>query len=451
MKILFILNDWTIDPLGVGYLSSALKSQGHTTSIIKTEKEPVLDEIRRFKPNVLAYSVTTGMQKYYLQLNWKIKQFFPNLVSVWGGPHPTYFPEFIKDTAKICRGEGEEAFVDYLNRLETGEGSCLDTQNFSFNLRGIRIIHNPLRPLQDIDNIEFPDRELIYSYKENRNNPIKNVMTSRGCPYACPYCYNDAYKRLYQGQKTFRMRSIDSVIQEIKEIKERYPLELIWFEDDMFIWDKERLMKLLKRMITDVQTHYHCQVRVELLDEEIAWWLAQSGCKSVTFAIESGNDEIRQKVLNRKMTKKQILDSCKLLREHKIKYRIENMVGLPYETLENALETLKLNIKCKPTIGWCSLYQPYPKTKLGDKCIEEGLFDGDVDRIEKDFFTSAVLNSPKKEFNNLQKIFHIIVAFPWLYPFVKLLIRVRENRFYKYMYYWFKKYLYDQRLYALRK
>ncbi len=447
MRVLFIVNDYIVDTLGIGYLSSALKRAGHTTSIIKTEKEPVLGKIQRFKPDVLAYSITTGWQKYYLNLDWQIKKFFPGLISIWGGAHPTYFPEFVKKGSKICRGEGEEAFVDYLDRFENG--NALETRNFSFDL-GDRVIHNPLRPLRDIDSIEFPDRELIYSYRENRNNPIKNVMTSRGCPYACPYCYNNEFKRLYEGQKTFRMRSIDSVIQEIKEIKERYPLKLIWFEDDMFIWDKERLLRLLKRMITDVPTPYHCQVRVELLDEEITWWLWQSGCKSVTFAIESGNDEIRQKTLNRKMTKKQILDSCKLLREHKIKYRIENMVGLPYETLENALETLKLNIQCKPTIGWCSLYQPYPKTKLGDMCIKEGLFNGNVDRIEKDFFTSAVLNSPKKEFNNLQKIFHIIVAFPWLYPFVKLLVGVKENRFYKYMYYWFKKYLYDYKLYVLK-
>ena len=139
----------------------------------------------------------------------------PKAKSVFGGPHATYMPEMIEEEGvyAVLRGECEQSFVDYLNVIETG-------------LDGVKRTVDPYPLEQDLDSIEFPDRELLYSYPENLNNPIANVMMSRGCPFACSFCYNSINLELYKSQKVVRYRSVNNVIKECLEVKKRYPQNL---------------------------------------------------------------------------------------------------------------------------------------------------------------------------------------------------------------------------------
>lgn len=471
MKIVFLLIDFIIEPLGVMYLSSFLKKGGHQVSIVKTvydeyEKYALMDKrhrprevleyednvseaIRQMRPDVVAYSVTTGMHPYYLRINRLIKEKI-KVISVFGGPHPTFFPELIREEGvdAVCLGEGEEAFLEFVDRLSQGK-QVRTTENFMVKEDG-KIYENQLRPLiADLDSIPFPDRELIYSFDSSYKNPIKNFIIGRGCPYNCTYCFNHAYSRLYEGKgKRIRMRSAENVIKEIAGVLKSSPMKIAYFQDDIFVLSQAWLEDFLPLYKKQIGLAYHCHLRADLVNEGLLAMLKDSGCISVTLALESGNDKIRNSVLKRNMSKDQIYGACSLLHRFGIKFRTENMIGLPGEDLKSALETLRMNIRCKPDIGWASLYQPYPKTILGEKSKQDGLYDGSLAKIKPSFFEESILLfKDKKRVENLQKLFSIIVEFPFLLPLASQAIKLPPNPVFRRIYKAWKEYCYSKRLY----
>lgn len=475
MKILFLIHDFIIEPLGIMYLSRALKRAGHQVDIIKTDyneyylnalsaegkhrkeivqtEEDIIRLVRRHSPQIIAFSVTTGMHSYYASLSRKIKKKM-EVVSVFGGPHPTFFPEFINEEGVdiICRGEGEEAFLELVENLEDNR-PIGKIRNLWVKNQGT-IHKNEVRPLIDnLDKIAFPDRKIAYQFETSLNNPIRNFMLSRGCPYNCPYCFNHAYFELYKGKgKRVRFRSVSNLVEEIKEVREKYPLGIVYIQDDIFILSRKIFYEFSDQYQKEINLPFHCHLRADLVDEEIVKRLRETNCLSVTLAIESGNAYLRNEILKRNMSEEQIYTAARLLRKYGIRFRIENMIGLPGGSLSTAFETLRMNIKCQPDIGWASLYQPYPRTILGIYCQEKGLYDGRLEDIRPSFFETSILKMEnKKKIENLQKLFSITVEFPFLLPLVKLLIKFPPNRIFDWIYKRWKKYCYDKRLYRVRK
>ena len=442
MKVLFITNDYIIDPLAIAYLSSYLKKQGHTVDLIKAKQENIYTKIEEYNPDVLAYSVTTGMHVYFKDLNSSIKNTFPNLITIVGGAHITFFPDYVKSDGIDygIAGEGFEAFPELLHCLEVGD-----------NPTGIpnivtKTFNGKLRPLYNKDLLLLPDRDLIYKYPINRDNPIKNIMTSFGCPFSCPYCYNEKYKKIYD-IKMPQQRSVENVIAEVEDLK-RFPLELIFFQDDLFpIYNKKWITEFCDKY---PKVPFHIQVRLEMITDGVIKQLKSAGLFSVTFAIETGDETLRRDVLNRNMTNSIIFEKVKILQQNDIKYRSENMIGIPNETIQSALKTLDLNIKIKPTIGWASNFQPYPGTALGDQCFSASIFDNDIDSISSSFFEEYILKvAHNKEFNRLQKLFPIIVDKPYLRFLTRLLILLPFDKFYGKLFSFYKKYLYNEKLYKV--
>ncbi|MBU2395765.1 MAG: B12-binding domain-containing radical SAM protein, partial [Gammaproteobacteria bacterium] len=366
MKVLFVTDEYVIDPLGIGYLSSYAKQAGHEIDLIQFRKEFLDLKIADFQPDILAYSVTTGRHNFYKSVNDDIQQRYPTQV-VWGGPHITFFPKFIKGDDIGIRGEAYEAFPELLNRLEVGQ-SLNDMRNLA--LEGLI---TPLRPLYDKTFLLHPDRELIYKYDSNRNNPIKNVMCSHFCPYSCGYCYNVKYKEMYHLRGS-NIREVPDVIDEIKELQ-TYPLNLIFMQDDIFPIYKDEWLDEFCNYYSKIKVPFHIQIRVEMINDERIRKLKEVGLHGATFAVESGNQKLRHDVLGRNMTDETIIKGANILHKYGIRLRTENMIGVPHETLENTMETLELNIKCRPDIAWASLFQPYPGTELHKKCLDENLFD----------------------------------------------------------------------------
>jgi len=440
MKVLFVVEDYIIDPLGVGYLSAYLKDAGHDVGIYKTN-EPI-SKVIDYRPDILAYSVTTGKHIFYRDLNLSIRaQLDYTPISIFGGAHITFFPQFCMEEGIDygVRGEGFEAIVDIANWMDHD----VDIATIP------NVVHKdsiqPLRPLIDKSTLLHPDRELIYSYPKNYNNPIKNVMCSFGCPANCPYCYNERYKKMY-GLHKAEIRPVDEVISEVEELQ-AYPLDLIFFQDDIFpLYNTDWLDEFVSKY---QGPPFHIQTRVEMITRERIERLKAVGLDSLTFAIESGNEALRNEILKRKMSDNYILESAALLHNLNIKFRTENMIGIPYETWETALQTLDMSIACKPTIGWASLFQPYPGTITGDICREEGWFDGNIDDISGTFFDTYKLDVPNaRRYEKLQKIFTVIVNHPELRPYVEILCDQKLEALYGEIYKLYKNMLYGK-LYRL--
>lgn len=437
MKIAFVIKKLSIsDPLGIQYLSASLKKAGHQTYLICSAKENWFEKLSKINPEIVAYSITTGTHQDMIQLNREIKKNF-KVYSIFGGPHPTFYPEIINEDGvdAVCIGEGEEALVEFVNNFEKKK-DIKKIKNFWIK-QGNKIFKNPLRNLnENLDALPFPDRELIYQKDPFfREIKIKRFMTSRGCPFKCTYCFNRHYNQLYKGKgKIVRHRTVANVIQEIKEIKEKYPLGTVKFIDDTFNIDKEWLKEFCQQYKKEIDLPFICNIRADILTEETAEQLKKANCIIVYMGIETGNEKLRKELLERNMSNEQILKACRILRKKGIKIVSQNMLGLPGETLENSFESILFNSKCHVTFPGFSIFQPYPKTILSEYAKEHGLFDNTFDDANPNFFHETVLKMKPEEKTRLENLTHLstlLAKFPQSFFLVKHLIKYPKNKFYE--------------------
>jgi len=442
MKTLFVLRDIKMtERLGIMYLSAVAKNKGHDVDMIATDLEDIDKKMKSYKPDVLAYSVHTGEHKDVIKFNNELKKKY-KFISIFGGPHPTFFPEMIEEDGVdvICLGEGEDAFEDFLDALKKKKPFNNIKNLWVKDAKG-HVTKNPVRPLNgDLDSIPMPDREMIYTYDESLfEEGEKRIISGRGCPFRCTYCFNKHMSDLYgPSWGKVRKRSIDNIIAEVLEIKKKFPLEFIKFSDDTFIMcDIEWLKELAEKFPKKVGIPFFCNIRANLVTPQVVDYLKKAGCMSVFLAIEAADDEVRNGIMKRNMSKEQINETCRLLRKAGIKYGFYNILGLPVENkLEIDMDTLRYNIKLRPAMAWSSLLVPYPRTELGDYCVVHGYFDGNYDNIRANNKIESVLKfkdkREKRMVENLQKLFGVTVAFPWMLPLTKQLIKLPPNRVFMY-------------------
>ncbi len=452
MRFLFITKPFFIEPLGIMYISSAIKKLGHETDIALTSEDLEM-KMKIFNPDFVGYSIMTGDQTFYDDINRELKSKF-KFFSIAGGPHPTFFPEFLEKSSfdAICLGEGEIAIQQFLNNP-----SSLQISNFWFKTdKGI--IKNSVQSLMEsLDNIPLPDREIVFKFPEIKEGPIKHFIASRGCPFNCSYCFNESFSKLYNGKgRRMRFRSVDNLLEEIKQVIDSSLTRFIYFQDDTFTLDNRWLKEFSEKYPQKIKLPFHCHIRPNTLNEETVKFLKDAGCYSAHIAAESGNDRLRNQILNRNMSREQIVSSSKLLKQYGIKFMLQNILGIPEGNLENDLETLELNIECQPDYSWVSIFQPYPGTKLGEFCKEKGYYTGDFRDLGSNFFDSSKLNFTeeyKSQLANLQKLFAIFVEYPDLYQIglLSVLINLPNNestkKVYNEMYRKFRN-LGDKRLYG---
>jgi radical SAM superfamily enzyme YgiQ (UPF0313 family) len=347
------------------YLAAVVKKLGHEAVIVDFRHAEAW--ATNWFPDAIGYSVMTGDQQLMLGLNNMIRRGLPSglkqPVSIFGGPHATFFPEDFmgKDLVEYTvQGEGENFMARFLE------------SNFTY---------------PTIDSIPFPDRTNFAGHK------IRDFITSRGCPFNCSYCYNDRWSQLYPGSPV-KTRLVNNVVAEITAVNP----DFVYFQDSCFgvniSWLRE-FSGMYRRLLN---IPFHCHLRPSQVDEERAILLNESHCVSVRIALETVNPRLL-KLLNREKTDLvQVKDAVRLLKKWNIRLMIQNMIGLPTGTIEDDLQTLEFNIRCRPAYGWVSIFQPYPGTALGDLSKKEGWYKGDYSEITDCFFDGSVM-----EFNDLYK------------------------------------------------
>ncbi len=457
MHLLFVIREIDNEPQGILQIASVLKRAGHRTSLVVATEEDPLDAARRLRPDVVGYTVYTGPHRYYLDLNRRIKAEMP-VFSIFGGPHPTFFPELIQEPGvdAICIGEGEYATLDLLNALEAG-APITGIANWSVKVDGA-VHRNGLRPLltpAELDALPLPDRDLLYqAHPASAKTTIRPIITGRGCPYNCSFCFNKAYADLYPGSKRVRQRSVSRVLEEIKALRQAYRLDFLLFMDDTFIVDVRWLREFCERYPTEVGLPWWCQVRADLVNQEKVELLQRAGCVSVSFGLETGNDQLRNEILDRHMSREEIIGASQRLREAGIAFSTNNMLGLPTGNLATDFETLDLNIQCRPAYANVFLYQPYPKTRLGELAQQAGFMDGSFDSLSGSVSDDTVIRfgseAEKRQIQNLQKLFAVTVEFPWLRGLVRQLIKLPPNGAFWLVYKLWKGYALNRRLFPMR-
>jgi radical SAM superfamily enzyme YgiQ (UPF0313 family) len=437
LKVAFLQHTWD-DNLGILQLCANLKANDHSCEIF-LEERGWLTRVIDFAPDITAYSCTTGQHRHALQtiadLDKKAGRHIPTIM---GGPHPTFFPEVIRQHVEldaICIGEGDEAIVELADQWPNWQ-KISNVRNLTVRLNG-KIVENPLRPLvSNLDSLPFPDRSYYRQYPFFESNKTKYVLTGRGCPYDCSYCFNHCLKKMYQGLGSYvRKRSVENTIEELSTMRDRYGLERIGFSCDVFIVDRHWFTDFAREYKNKIGLPYICNVRANLIDDETARLLADSGCECASFGIESGDENLRNSLLNKKLTEQQIMNCANSLRRHNIKILSHNMVGLPGETVEQAFETVHINQKVDPDYPWCSILQFYPGTEISVKAEERQLIVADYSRTNYSFYEDSSLRQENTdELFNLQKLFFYAVKVPLLEPVIRKLIKLPPNRLFRWLF-----------------
>ncbi len=464
MRILFVLKQSDYEPIGLMQLAAVLQQGGHEVRLTVVATEDPVQVARAWQPDILAYSVWTGGQRYYMALNRRLREHV-NAFSAFGGPHATFFPEMIEEDSLIdgvCVGEGEGALLDLANALQSG-ALRYDLPNWHFRVRdgadgaaGHEIVRNLVRPaILDMNALPMPDRALIYDQDPVlRTSPIKHFITGRGCPYDCSYCFNHAWADIYHDVgRRVRRRSVDLVLDEIAQVRERWPLGFVVFLDDTFTLQKPWLAEFAEKYPQRIGLPFFCNVRVNLVTAALARQLAGAGCFSVGIGIETADDWLRNEILKRNMSREQIVVACQTLRAAGIGVLTTNMIGLPGGSLELDIETLKLNAECRPAFANAFLFQPYPRTELGEYAARLGLLDGDINTIDTSAWNHTILKFPpaeKRQIENLQKLFAVTVEFPWLLPFTRRLLKLPPNPLFWLMHKLWKGYTIQQRIHPVK-
>jgi radical SAM superfamily enzyme YgiQ (UPF0313 family) len=435
VRVLFVAQQTDYEPQGIMHLSSALKAAGHQVDLAVAAYHDPVAMACEFQPGVVGYSVITGSQRYYLDLNQRLKAAMPGLFSVFGGPHPTFFPEMAKEEGVdgICRGEGEEALVDLVNTLaDGGPQAVLELDNWCFRRNG-DVITNPVRPyVEDLDSLPFPDRALVYERDPiAARSKIKHFLTGRGCPYNCTYCFNHALSEIYRGGgRRFRQRSVDNVVEEVRWVRDHYPLEFVVFVDDTFVLSAEWLAEFAEKYPRQIGLPFFCNTRANLVTAEQVRLLKEAGCHSVSMGIEAASDRIRNELLKRRMSREQILEAARLFREGGLHFTTTNMIGLPTSTLDDDVETLELNVQARPSYAHVFIFQPYPRTELGEFTRDQGWMVGTFDDIGEVAWDHSVLEfdaAHKRGLAVLARFFAIGVEWPRLVPLIRRLTRLPDN------------------------
>ncbi|MBN1576346.1 MAG: B12-binding domain-containing radical SAM protein [Chitinispirillaceae bacterium] len=422
---------------GTESLAAVLKADGHAVAVL-IENEPGEKAYRKrlndFHPDILAFSCTTGLHLWAIGAAAELSQQFPSALRVFGGPHPTFFPEMIEQDPVdiVCRGEGEGALVDLARAVTTGS-DVANIPNLWVKKAG-NVHANDVRPLiADLDTLPFPDRSVYFDHFRHLRSSRLPFMTGRGCPYHCSYCSNHALQKIYRGKGRYlRRRSPQNVINEIDGVRRTYGLKTVYFQDDTFVVDREWLDRFLMLYRNRIGLPYLCLATADKLTEEAVEALRESGCSRLFFGIETGDEALRDSVLGKEISNDHIRNAAALLKKNRIPFRTYNMVGLPGETLEQALATVALNKAIGTDYPWCSLYFPLPGTELTDSALQRGLInDSDRGKQPFSFFQTSIAASRwRREMINIQRLFIVAVKLHLPMMVLRKCIRLPNNPLY---------------------
>jgi len=426
--------------MGLASLSAVLKQTGHQTDLLATESVSptrIESKLRSFAPGLIGVTTTTDQFPLARKLIACISKISSAPV-VLGGIHPTVCPDesiAVPEVTAVCVGEGEGAILDIVERLRNG-GDLTSIPNLWVKLPDGSMVRNPVRPLiENLDALPILDRDLFdYPRILLHGGDGLEVMASRGCPFPCTFCANHTLRELYRGKGKFvRYCSVKKVTEEIRLQIERFPeARFVTFHDDTFNLNKEYLRELCEIYAENVGLPFRCNLRADLLDEEVVSLLKKANCSSVWIGVEAGSDHIRNRLLKKGLSRDDLLRAFKLVRAAGIKTRAFNMIGSPEETKEDILETIQLNRQLSPDeVLAPTIFRPYPGTALHEYCSQKGWISN---RTVQGYGDSSVLDQPSvsaRELDYLQELFPYAVKQPRMAMLFRILAHARARRAYQ--------------------
>jgi radical SAM superfamily enzyme YgiQ (UPF0313 family) len=317
-------------PLNLAILASYVRQQIPDCEVKifdgTLSKVNVMEELDVFKPDVVGVTATTLQAYSAYELLDNLKNKF-NVLTVMGGVHASVMPhEAALHTDCTIVGEGEKALVKVLKLHANG--------------REVPKIVNG-EPFENLDELPLPAYDLLdmdyylnfsIPYMGKLEAPIARLVTSRGCSYRCPFCYNSTRK------SKVRYRSAKKIIEEITYLIENYKIKALWFHDDEFVANKKRLrafIELLKKEGLDKKLPWACMSRVDSIDDATAQLLKENGCVQVFLGIESPTQKTLNYLKRNTITVQDIENALDTCYKHDLKVDGSFIFGAPNESIED--------------------------------------------------------------------------------------------------------------------
>jgi len=411
MKILLIVYDndsyITWFPLGLAYISSVMKKAGHNVKVYSQDmyhypKEHLTGYIDQTKPDVVCVSVIAGYYQYkkLLEISSAIHASKHKPIYILGGRGPSPEPEyFLQKTGAdyIVHGEGEITIKELLENLDKNSAKYIKGISYYDGDKFVKTADRPL--IKDIDNIDYPDWDSfpIDYYVLSRQPGIKNtarlmtVLSGRGCLFKCNFCY--------RGDKGFRPRSIDSIIDELKLLKQRYWINAIDFSDELLMSSIDRTVELSEAMIkAGLNMQWACNGRLNYASMDrgldMLRLMKKAGCTFINYGIESFDNESLRK-MNKCLNETQIVKGV----DNTLKAEIVPGLNIIFGNIDEDQHVLKKGVEFlkKYNVGNNIQYRtirpvtPYPGSPLYYYAIEKGLLKDVAEFYEKKHINSDLL------------------------------------------------------------
>lgn len=399
MKILLIhpvIREWAKPncfPSGLGYLAATLLAAGHKVDVLdcnatRPGEEQFANYIAGSDYDIVGTGGIITAYKTIKKMIAKVKEIHPERPMIIGGSCATSAPHVVMNNTAadfLCIGEGERVIVDLMNTLESGGDLSAVDGIWRRDENGNPVANRPRSILSNIDEIPLPAWDL-FPMDVYVKNPIgavnlnkwsdgsatddtpgsMNLVSSRGCPYDCTYCYHD-----FMGAK-YRFRSAANIYAEVVALKERYGVQYVHFTDDCFIINKNNVLEFCDMMIKgNPGVTWGCAGRVNLMTEELILKMKEAGCVFLCYGIESGSPKILESI-KKKVKVEQAEEAIRLTQKHYGWADCSFIVGLPGETKETIQETIDFCKRTDLAPEVIFFATPYPGTELYQIAMKAG-------------------------------------------------------------------------------
>jgi radical SAM superfamily enzyme YgiQ (UPF0313 family) len=408
---------------------------------IKFNQNDIFEDLQKtinsFNPNIIFWA---GLSSHihgegeYVNIQYGhelLKKIKTDAIKIAGGLQPTAAPEIMFEkfgtVDYFLRGESEMLLVELANKISDMK-NFENTDGLIKKINGKTIVNKPQQIISDMDIIPSYDYSVFEDqvfYRAYNGKVIKAVdyEMSRGCVYVCSYCVETSIQQYYGFTETtntgvlknassyLRNKSAKRVFEEIKNLYEKFGVTLIRCQDTNFLTIDSKMLNSLATLIDESKLPIllYIETRPEGINNSSIKLLKKLKVDGVGMGVEISSEEFRKTDLNRYPSQEKIIDAFRLLRNAGIKRTAYNIIGLPNETEEMLIDTIKFNQILEPDNITVAFYSPYLGTDSARKSKKMGDFNNyefDVDNQLRTVTKSEGLGKEILEFykNNFSKL-----------------------------------------------